>query len=76
MKARQTVADIEDRHADIINLEKSIRELRDMFVDMAVLVESQVCQVFFGRLFKKLLLFVKNSSYIFCYCYNLFYYLP
>ncbi|CAL1284331.1 unnamed protein product [Larinioides sclopetarius] len=40
-KAKQTVADIENRHADIIKLEKSIRELHDMFVDMAVLIESQ-----------------------------------
>jgi syntaxin 1A len=41
-QARQTLADIEARHADIIKLENSIRELHDMFVDMAVLVESQV----------------------------------
>ncbi|RZC36310.1 SNARE and/or Syntaxin domain containing protein [Asbolus verrucosus] len=40
-QARQSVADIEARHADIIKLEKSIRELHDMFVDMAMLVESQ-----------------------------------
>ncbi|XP_055937283.1 syntaxin-like isoform X2 [Argiope bruennichi] len=40
-KARQTVADIENRHADIIKLEKSIRELRDLFVDMAALIENQ-----------------------------------
>ncbi|XP_042905869.1 syntaxin-1A [Parasteatoda tepidariorum] len=40
-KAKQTMADIEDRHADIIKLEKSIRELHDMFVDMALLVENQ-----------------------------------
>jgi len=40
-QARQTLADIEARHADIIKLETSIRELHDMFVDMAVLVESQ-----------------------------------
>lgn len=43
-QARQTLADIEARHADIIKLETSIRELHDMFVDMAVLVESQVSQ--------------------------------
>ncbi|KAG8172825.1 hypothetical protein JTE90_026646, partial [Oedothorax gibbosus] len=40
-QARQTLADIEDRHADILKLEKSIRELHDMFLDMAVLVEEQ-----------------------------------
>lgn len=42
-KAKQTMADIEDRHADIVKLEKSIRDLHDMFVDLAGLVESQVC---------------------------------
>lgn len=41
-QAKQTVAIIEARHTDIIKLEKSIRELHDMFVDVAVLVESQV----------------------------------
>ena len=39
---RQTLADIEARHADIKKLEKSIVELHEMFVDMATLVESQV----------------------------------
>lgn len=41
-QARQTLADIEARHEDIIKLENSIRELHDMFMDMAMLVESQV----------------------------------
>ncbi|XP_074603712.1 syntaxin 1A isoform X1 [Brevipalpus obovatus] len=40
-QARQTLADIEARHADIMKLESSIRELHDMFMDMAMLVESQ-----------------------------------
>jgi len=39
--AKQTLADIEARHADIIKLETSIKELHDMFMDMAMLVESQ-----------------------------------
>jgi len=41
-QAKQTLADIEARHADIIKLESSIKELHDMFMDMAMLVESQV----------------------------------
>ena len=45
-QARQTLADIEARHNDILKLEASIRELHDMFMDMAMLVESQVRQVF------------------------------
>ena len=44
-QAKQTLADIEARHNDIIKLESSIRELHDMFMDMAMLVESQVCIV-------------------------------
>lgn len=39
--AKQTLADIEARHADIMKLETSIKELHDMFMDMAMLVESQ-----------------------------------
>lgn len=42
-QAKQTLKDIEERHNDIIKLENSIRELHDMFMDMAMLVESQVC---------------------------------
>ena len=48
-QAKQTLADIEARHADIIKLENSIRELHDMFMDMAMLVESQVCPIFLMR---------------------------
>ncbi|KAL3321307.1 Syntaxin-1A [Cichlidogyrus casuarinus] len=40
-QAKQSLADIEARHQDIMKLEKSIRELHDMFMDMAMLVESQ-----------------------------------
>ncbi|XP_064620415.1 syntaxin isoform X9 [Lineus longissimus] len=40
-QAKQSLADIEARHADIMKLEKSIKELHDMFMDMAMLVESQ-----------------------------------
>lgn len=39
---RQALSEIESRHQDIIRLESSIRELHDMFVDMAMLVETQV----------------------------------
>lgn len=40
-QAKQSLKDIEARHNDIIKLENSIRELHDMFMDMAMLVESQ-----------------------------------
>lgn len=38
------LADIEARHEDIIKLEKSIKELHDLFVEMSLLVDQQVCQ--------------------------------
>ncbi|XP_024000359.2 syntaxin-1A [Salvelinus sp. IW2-2015] len=39
---QQAMNEIETRHTEIIKLENSIRELHDMFMDMAMLVESQV----------------------------------
>lgn len=38
----QAMNEIETRHNEIIKLENSIRELHDMFMDMAMLVENQV----------------------------------
>ncbi|GAA6066601.1 syntaxin-2 isoform X1, partial [Tachysurus ichikawai] len=38
---RQALNEIESRHKDIIRLESSIKELHDMFMDMAMLVETQ-----------------------------------
>ena len=40
--ARQKLTEIEARHQDIIKLEQSIKEMRDMFQDIAILVDSQV----------------------------------
>ncbi|MEQ2237944.1 Syntaxin-1A, partial [Ilyodon furcidens] len=39
---QQAMNEIETRHNEIIKLENSIRELHDMFMDMAMLVESQL----------------------------------
>ena len=39
---RQRLADIEERHQEIMKLENSLRELHDLFMDVAVLVQSQV----------------------------------
>lgn len=39
---KQALNEIETRHSEIMKLENSIRELHDMFLDMAMLVESQV----------------------------------
>lgn len=46
---RQALNEIESRHRDIIRLESSIKELHDMFVDMAMLVETQVEPLFNQR---------------------------
>lgn len=39
---RQALNEIESRHKDILKLETSIRELHEMFMDMAMFVETQV----------------------------------
>ncbi|XP_018610458.2 syntaxin-3-like isoform X1 [Scleropages formosus] len=39
--SKQALSEIEARHKDIVRLESSIRELHDMFVDIAMLVENQ-----------------------------------
>ncbi|KAH0508689.1 Syntaxin-1A [Microtus ochrogaster] len=52
--SKQALSEIETRHSEIIKLETSIRELHDMFMDMAMLVESQkkimiiICCVILG----------------------------
>uniref|UniRef100_UPI003AB01C61 syntaxin-2-like n=1 Tax=Centroberyx gerrardi TaxID=166262 RepID=UPI003AB01C61 len=38
---RQALNEIESRHQDIVRLESSIRELHEMFADIAMLVETQ-----------------------------------
>ena len=42
LQSRQALTDIESRHAEILKLEQDIRELKDLFCDMALLVENQV----------------------------------
>lgn len=42
--SKQALSEIEARHKDIMRLESSIKELHDMFVDIAMLVENQVQQ--------------------------------
>jgi syntaxin 1A len=54
-RARQTLSDIEARHSDIMKLEEGIREVHDMFVDMGMWVEQQVC---LGKCFIYLILFI------------------
>lgn len=40
--SRQAMSEIESRHRDIVRLESSLKELHDMFLDIAMLVENQV----------------------------------
>ena len=40
--ARQQLADVEQRHREIMKLEKDIIDLQEMFVDFAALIQDQV----------------------------------
>ncbi|TPX35971.1 hypothetical protein SmJEL517_g01817 [Synchytrium microbalum] len=44
-QARQALAEIQERHQDIVRIEKSILELQQLFADMAVLVAAQGEQI-------------------------------
>lgn len=41
-QAKDQLAMIEERHSELIKIEKLIEEVRDKFVQMAILVEQQV----------------------------------
>ncbi|XP_018896672.1 syntaxin [Bemisia tabaci] len=41
LEARRALEDVQIRHEELLKLEKSIQELRDLFVEMALLVEQQ-----------------------------------
>ena len=41
VEARRALAEVQDRHQDIMMIEKSILELHQLFMDMAVLVAAQ-----------------------------------
>jgi t-SNARE complex subunit (syntaxin) len=45
-KVKQAANEIEARQRDIAKLENSIKELHHMFVDLALLVTTQVCILF------------------------------
>lgn len=42
METRQKLKDARQRHKELLELEISITELHDMFIEMATLVEQQV----------------------------------
>jgi t-SNARE complex subunit (syntaxin) len=41
--AQQQLTELQDRHDEFIKLEKSIKEVHDMFLEIANLVTQQVC---------------------------------
>lgn len=61
-KAKQAASQIEERHRDITKLENSIKELHDMFVDLAFLVAAQVCILFLFHIY--LIIFIFKGEMI------------
>jgi t-SNARE complex subunit (syntaxin) len=49
--AKQSLNHIEARHRDIIKIEASIKELHDMFLDLAQLVTTQVWIIKFWKIY-------------------------
>lgn len=47
MEVKRTLEEVQIRHQELIKLEKSIMELKTLFVEMALLVEQQVLYNFF-----------------------------
>lgn len=45
-KAKEVLLELEARHADILRLETNVRELHQIFLYTAMLVEEQVKQIF------------------------------
>lgn len=41
-QAKRMLEDVEDRHGEILKLEKSLLELHGLFSEMAILVDEQV----------------------------------
>ena len=58
---RQTINDIQNRHEMFLNLEKSITELHDMFIDIAQLIENQVGQTTNSSAIRFLCAFCKST---------------
>ena len=61
MDAQQT-REIEARHNDILQLEKSIKELHDLFMDMCQLVQEQVLFSLFLDYLEDLSFLLKRRS--------------
>lgn len=67
---KQALNEIETRHTEIIKLENSIRELHDMFVDMAMLVESQVRDVEISVATRQRPFGLRMLTFVMCVCFK------
>jgi t-SNARE complex subunit (syntaxin) len=56
-KAKQAASEIDARHREIAKLENSLKELHDMFVDLALLVTAQVCILLSFNIYLILIIF-------------------
>lgn len=45
-EARRTLADIEERHQQLLKIERMLVEVRDMFLQIGILVDAQVVTYF------------------------------
>lgn len=55
-EAKKALYDIQERHQDITKIEKSVLELHQMFLDMAVLVDAQ------GEMINQIDTFVSSAA--------------
>jgi t-SNARE complex subunit (syntaxin) len=44
LEAQLALSNVKARHEELLNVERSVQEIRDIFVQMATLVETQVRQ--------------------------------
>lgn len=63
--ARQQLSDIKSRHNDVLKLEKSLTEVRDMFEEIAFLIEKQVSINTIRKIITYDLCNIKNATYIY-----------
>lgn len=61
--ARQTLTDVEQRHRDIVKLEKDILLLHEMFQDFAIMIEEQVNEFYEIRIKNVWISFITNIIY-------------
>lgn len=63
MEVKKTLEEVQIRHQELIKLEKSIMELKTLFVEMALLVEQQVNEAYWPLELNNL---VEGTLLIFC----------